>query len=190
MAEGSLSTLFIKFHSALSWYTLDNTVRFIPTWRLFVAPETRWAQDKSATSFMLCLFEKHQYAHSPTTCSDRNLSVSVGIRKLCMKRDECSGSCFPYTANEGPVKLLYNCVVPIYVIPEMKLLFPKQNCNVLSPGSYTHIYVRDLYISRIGLPILLQGNMWTNPGNIYKSFTDTWMWKLGLRPRNSQKRNK
>jgi hypothetical protein len=24
---------------------------------------------------------------------------------------------------------------------------------------------------------------------IYKSFTDTWMWKLGLRPRNSQKRN-
>jgi hypothetical protein len=26
--------------------------------------------------------------------------------------------------------------------------------------------VRDLYISRIGLPILLQGNMWTNPGNI------------------------
>ncbi len=30
-------------------------------------------------------------------------------------------------------------------------LFPKQNCNVLSPNSYTHISVRDLYISRIGL---------------------------------------
>jgi hypothetical protein len=26
--------------------------------------------------------------------------------------------------------------------------------------------VRDLYISRIGLPILLQGNMWTNPGHL------------------------
>ncbi len=24
---------------------------------------------------------------------------------------------------------------------------------------------------------------------VYKSFTDTWMWKLGLRPRNSKKRN-
>jgi hypothetical protein len=24
----------------------------------------------------------------------------------------------------------------------------------------------NLYISRIGLPILLQGNMWTDPGNI------------------------
>jgi hypothetical protein len=70
------------------------------------------------------------------------------------------------TANEGPVRIQYICLVSIYVFPEMKLLFPKQNYNVLSPSSYTHLYVRDLYISRIGLPILLQGNMWTDPGNI------------------------
>jgi hypothetical protein len=57
-------------------------------------------------------------------------------------------------------------LVPIYVFPEMKLLFPKQNNNILSPSSYTHISVRDLYISWIGLPILLQENMWTDPGNI------------------------
>jgi hypothetical protein len=86
-----------------------------------------------------------------------------------------------YTANEGPVKILYKGLIPIYVFPEIKLLFPKHNYNVLSPSSYTHISVRDLYISRIGLPLLLQGNMWTNPGNtVYKSLTDTWMWKLGL----------
>jgi hypothetical protein len=48
----------------------------------------------------------------------------------------------------------------------MNLLFPKQNYNVLYPSSYTHITVRDLYISRVGLPILLQGNMWTDPGKI------------------------
>jgi hypothetical protein len=48
----------------------------------------------------------------------------------------------------------------------MKLLFPKQNYNVLSPSSYTHISERDIYTSRIGLPILLQGNLWTDPGNI------------------------
>jgi hypothetical protein len=73
------------------------------------------------------------------------------------------------TANEVLVRIQYKCLVPIYVFPEMKLLFPKQNYsmwNVLSPSSYTHISVRDLYISRIGLPILLQGNMWTDPGNI------------------------
>ncbi len=45
-------------------------------------------------------------------------------------------------------------------------LFPKQNYNVLSPNSYTHISVRDLYTSRIGLTILLQPNIWTDPGNI------------------------
>jgi hypothetical protein len=48
----------------------------------------------------------------------------------------------------------------------MKLLFLEQNYDALSPSSYTHIPVRDLYISRIGLPILLQENMWTDPRNI------------------------
>jgi hypothetical protein len=48
----------------------------------------------------------------------------------------------------------------------MKLLFPKQNYNVLPPSSYTHISVIDLHISRIGLPILLQENMLTNPRNV------------------------
>ncbi len=43
-------------------------------------------------------------------------------------------------------------------------LFPKQNYNVLSPNSYTHISVRDLYISGINLSILLQPKMWTYPG--------------------------
>ncbi len=46
------------------------------------------------------------------------------------------------------------------------LLFPKQNYNVLYPNSYAHISVGDLYISRIGLSILLQPNMWTDPGTM------------------------
>jgi hypothetical protein len=77
---------------------------------------------------------------------------------LCL----CLLCIFPrYTANEGPVRIQYKCQVSIYEFPLMKLFFPKQNHNVLSPCSY-----RDLYISRIGLPILLQGNMWTDPENI------------------------
>jgi hypothetical protein len=76
-----------------------------------------------------------------------------------------------YTANEGPVRIQYKCLVPIYCIYSQKLigavsLLPKQNYNVLSPNSYTHISVRDLYISRIGLSILLQQNMWTDTENI------------------------
>jgi hypothetical protein len=61
-----------------------------------------------------------------------------------------------YAANEEPVKILCKCLVPIYVFPEIKLLFPKQNYNVLPPICYTHISVRGLYISRISRPILLQ----------------------------------
>jgi hypothetical protein len=70
------------------------------------------------------------------------------------------------TAKKGPVRIQYKCLIRICVLPEMKQLFPKQNYNVLSPSSYTYISVRDLYISRISPPILLQGDMWINPGNI------------------------
>jgi hypothetical protein len=46
-----------------------------------------------------------------------------------------------YTANEEPVRIQYKCLVPIYGFPEMKLLFPKQNHNVLSTSSYTLLYL-------------------------------------------------
>ncbi len=42
------------------------------------------------------------------------------------------------------------------------LLFPKQNYNDLPPSFCTHVSASDLYIPRIGLPILLP----TDPGNI------------------------
>ncbi len=60
-----------------------------------------------------------------------------------------SGIHCKWRAGENPIYCV--CLVPIYGFPEMKLLFPKQNHNVLSPSSYTHISVRNLYISRIGL---------------------------------------
>jgi hypothetical protein len=82
-----------------------------------------------------------------------------------------------YTANEGPVRIQYKCLVPIYVFPEIKLcrlVISKTEVQsiVLSPNSYTHISVRDLYISRIGLSILLQPHSGPIRG-IYKSLTDT-----------------
>jgi hypothetical protein len=35
-----------------------------------------------------------------------------------------------------------------------------------SPNFHIHVSVSDLYIPTISLPILLQENMWTDPGNI------------------------
>ena len=79
-----------------------------------------------------------------------------------------------YTANEGLVRIQYNYLVPIHVFLDIKMLFPKQNYNVLSPSSYIQISVRDLlYIfPGSGLPILLQEICGQILG-IYKSLTDT-----------------
>jgi hypothetical protein len=45
------------------------------------------------------------------------------------------------------------------IVLEMKL-------RILIHNSYIHVYVRNFYIPRICLLILLQQNRWTDPGNI------------------------
>jgi hypothetical protein len=59
------------------------------------------------------------------------------------------------------------------------------NCAAgLSPNFHIHVSVSDLYIPRIGPHISSRRKVRPIVG-IYNSLTDTWMWKLGLRPRYS-----
>ncbi len=64
----------------------------------------------------------------------------------------------------------------------MKLLFPKQNYNVLSPSSYTHIPVRDSYIYPGSVCLFCCRKICRPILGIYKSLTDTgcgnWEWGL------------
>jgi hypothetical protein len=48
-----------------------------------------------------------------------------------------------------------------------KQIFPEKELRGLSPNFHIHVSVSDLYIPTIVMPILLQENMWTDPGNIY-----------------------
>jgi hypothetical protein len=65
---------------------------------------------------------------------------------------------------------------PSYVFPEKKL-------SGLSPYFHIHVSVSDLYIFPGSVHIFSCSR--TGIVGIYKSLTDTWMWKLGLRLRNS-----
>ncbi len=69
-----------------------------------------------------------------------------------------------------------------------KQIFPEKELRGHIPNFHIHVSVSDLYISTIKLPIMLQEICGQILG-IYKSLTNTWMWKLGLRPRNPKKRN-
>ncbi len=72
-------------------------------------------------------------------------------------------------------------------IENSKETFPEKKLCGHSPIFHMHVSVSDFYISTIDLPILLQENMWTNPGNIKIAYRhmNVGMWKLGLRLRNS-----
>jgi hypothetical protein len=70
----------------------------------------------------------------------------------------------------------------------LKQIFPEKEYRGLSPNFHFHMSVSKLYIPTMGLPVLLE-EICRLILEIYKSFKDTWMWKLGLRPRYSQKRN-
>jgi hypothetical protein len=107
----------------------------------------------------------------------------------------------PCEIRSGIILLLY---IPIFVIliysmsgkahckepipKNSNQIFPEKKLRCHSSNLHIHVSVSDIYIPTTDLPILLLEICVPILG-IYKSLTNTRMWKLGLRPRNSQKRN-
>jgi hypothetical protein len=60
-------------------------------------------------------------------------------------------------------------VKPLHCTENSILVFPEKELCSLSPNSYIHVSVSDLYIPRIGPYIWLQQNKQTDPGNIWIS---------------------
>ncbi len=70
----------------------------------------------------------------------------------------------PYTATAIPFKYSFS-----------------GNCEASAPNFHIHVSVSDLYVPRIG-PHISSSRKGRPIVGIYNSLTDTWMWKLGLRP--------
>ncbi len=71
-----------------------------------------------------------------------------------------------------------HCALQRTFTENVKHIFPGRELRGHSPNFHIRVSVSDLYIPTIELPILLGD----------RSLTDTWMWKLGLRHHNSQKK--
>jgi len=85
--------------------------------------------------------------------------------------------CFRENDHRIKVEVLNFChspcylpVIQIHVLPALyrksHLCIPRNETARLIPNSCIHVSVSDLYIPRIGLPIWLQQNRQTDPGNI------------------------
>jgi hypothetical protein len=73
-----------------------------------------------------------------------------------------------HTANEEPVRIQYKCLVPIYVLLEMKLcsLVISKTELLCSLSQFLHSYICERFIYFQDRSVLLQLNMWTVPGNM------------------------
>ncbi len=113
-----------------------------------------------------------------------------------LRDDGCLCTCGIYPQLEFTASLLLAAEKPMCAdilqrtnTENSKQLFPEKQLRSHSPNFHLHVSMSDiLYINTIDLPILLQEICKPILG-IYKSLTNTRMWNLGLRPRNSQKRN-
>jgi hypothetical protein len=66
------------------------------------------------------------------------------------------------------VQMCSKCLLQRHNTENSKQIFSEKELRGLSPHFHIHscVCASDLYIRMIGLPILLQENMWTDPGNI------------------------
>jgi hypothetical protein len=70
---------------------------------------------------------------------------------------------------EGDVR----CTLQRHNTENSKQIFPEKELRGVSPNFHIHVSVSDSYIPRIGLPILLQENMWTDSVGIYINCSQT-----------------
>jgi hypothetical protein len=125
--------------------------------------------DKRINRFFFGPLPRHGLQNVKTFFQRKLNRYRVKKAIFCLAADDIVGQCPTLQMKGGRWESNINVWFPFMYSEKWNCaasLVPKQNCNVLSPNAYTHISVRDLYISRIGLSMLLQPNIWSDLGNI------------------------
>ncbi len=88
----------------------------------------------------------------------------------------------PFNGLKLEIRLSFCCCSALQ--RQFRLYIPFLGIARPQPQFHIHVSVSDLYIPRIG-PHISSSRKGRPIMEIYNSLTDTWMWKLGLRPRYS-----
>jgi len=110
--------------------------------------------------------------------AQQNHTTWQTIFHLCIPKKELAKLHFYGNINKIFPKKSYNVLSGViysvdkystlqrYNTENWKQIFPEKELRSLSPNFHIHVSVNDLHIPMLGLPILLQEDMWTDPGNI------------------------
>jgi hypothetical protein len=108
---------------------------------------------------------------------------------ICIKMQNVY-ACSPLKgASTLQMKDRWECLVPIYVSQKWNCYFQNRIKMFCLPVP-TLIYLWEIYIFPRSVYLLFCREICGPILGLYKALTDTWMWELGLRLRNSQKRNR
>jgi hypothetical protein len=94
--------------------------------------------------------------------------VSHCTKKLLLSyvcKTNCRNNTMANSFQRSRLFVLYH-ILQRHITENSKQIFPEKELPGLSPIFHIHVSVSDLHIPTIGLPILLQENMWTDPENI------------------------
>jgi hypothetical protein len=123
-------------------------------WNIQIFTEIMFWKDRIRS-----IFKQTNYnGNIPVRCSELQLFISFSSRIIC-------------SASVVLISVLY-CKD---TIPKIRNKYSqKRNCAASDPISTSCLCEWFIYIPTIGLPILLQENMWTNPGKIYVNCSQTY----------------
>ncbi len=109
-----------------------------------------------------CALTSH--AQHAVLCPHQPYSSRSTVPSQAMRSVPSPAPCLTRSSVPSPTSHAQHCKDTIPKI--RKHIFPEKELRDHSPNPYIHVSLSDLYISTIGLPILLQENRWTDCGNI------------------------
>ncbi len=135
-----------------------------------------WCTGIVHLSSIIYTVPKRQLSCNDCTINKSPLTFPNGQVKLkvpCKKREDLQDG-FPFNTVQQMSYSIVHAVSSTWYstlqrknTENSKQIFPEKELRGHSPNFHIHASVSVSYIPLIGLPILLQENMWTDPGNIH-----------------------
>ncbi len=136
-----------------------------------IEPPHDWEEDRSVVLNAVALLgvvppPPGPFRKAALGSSRRSGQDSREVQCLCLDNYRATTDAWHSRSRSSALCTLYKFCMQRHNTENWKQIFPEKELRGHSPNFHIHVSVSDLNVPTIGLPILLQDNMWTGIGNI------------------------